>query len=56
MSLMEEIGQDFMKTLLAILALIVGVGLFLAYSISIWLLVLVLVVVGGVFMLVQMKR
>ena len=56
MGVMDEIGQDFMGALMAIVALVGGVGVFILFSISIWLLVLVLVVVGGGFLLYKAKR
>ena len=53
---MDEIGKDFTNTLLGIGALLLGVFVFVMFTISIWLLVAVLVVAGGAWMLYQMKR
>lgn len=55
MGALDEIGQDFMNTLLAIAALVGGVGVFLLFSISIWLLVLAIVVIGGGFLFWKMR-
>lgn len=47
MGALDEIGQEFMNMVLAILAIVGFVVVFLAFSVSIWLLVALLVVVVG---------
>lgn len=56
MGVLDEIGKDFTNTLLGIGALLLGVFVFVMFTISIWLLVAVLVVAGGAWMLYQTKR
>ena len=51
MGALDEIGGEFMNMLLAIGALLLGVGAFILFTISIWLLIGVLIVVGVGFIM-----